>query len=113
MRCGVKSPWFNYYFSHEISIESQYLYQKARECIGEGRHDDAVRYLQQAVIMSPRFSKAFYEMGHCYVRLGQYARADDVYHRAATIDPQLKEGVKKELDRIDRGRDPGPGAAAH
>ena len=82
-----------------IPIEAQYLYRKALEYSRFERHEIALRYFKQAVLIAPRYSKAFYEMGNCKASLGQYDEAIALYNRAIDIDPLIAEAHIKR-DRI-------------
>jgi tetratricopeptide (TPR) repeat protein len=78
-----------------IPIEAQYLYRKALELSMMERYETAFRYFKQAVVIAPRYSKAFYEMGNCLVNLGQCSEAIVLYDRAIQIDPLNSEAQIK------------------
>jgi len=86
-----------------IPIEAQYLYRKALEYSKFERYETALRYFRQAVVIAPRYSKAFYEMGNCLANLGQYDEAIALYDRAMGIDPLIADARMKK-DRIIRNR---------
>jgi tetratricopeptide (TPR) repeat protein len=87
-----------------IPIEAQYLYRKALEYSRFERYETALRYFRQAVVIAPRYSKAFYEMGNCLANLGQYDEAIALYDRAMDIDPLIADARIKK-DRILRNRE--------
>jgi tetratricopeptide (TPR) repeat protein len=78
-----------------IPIEAQYLYRKALEYSRFERYEIALRYFKQAVVIAPRYSKAFYEMGNCLASLGQYDEAIALYNRAIDIDPLIADAQIK------------------
>jgi hypothetical protein len=42
---------------------------------GRGNHEPALKYLNNAVIITPKFTTAICEMGYCYENLGRLAEA--------------------------------------
>ena len=86
-------------YAKAIPIEAQYLYRKARELSENGQPGMALNYYKQAVVIAPRYSQAYYEMGNCLARLGRYAEAMEKYQRAITINPADPEPQEK-MDRL-------------
>jgi tetratricopeptide (TPR) repeat protein len=86
-------------YARGIPIEAQYLYRKAMEMSKLGKTELALRYLRQAVVIAPRYSKAFYEIGNCMAHLGRYDEAIEKYDRAIHIDPHSLEPREKK-DKI-------------
>jgi len=82
-------------YAKAIPIEAQYLYRKAMEMSLQGQTGMALNYFKQAVVIAPRYSKAYYEMGNCLARLGLYAEAYEKYQRAIHIDPASPEPREK------------------
>jgi tetratricopeptide (TPR) repeat protein len=82
-----------------IPIEAQYLYRKAMEFSARGQTRAALNYLKQAIVIAPRYSKAYFEMGNCFARLGRYADALEKYQRAIYINPADSEPQIK-IDQI-------------
>jgi tetratricopeptide (TPR) repeat protein len=82
-------------YAKAIPIEAQYLYRKAMEMSLQGQTGMALNYFKQAVVIAPRYSKAYYEMGNCLARLGLYAEAMEKYQRAIHIDPASPEPREK------------------
>jgi tetratricopeptide (TPR) repeat protein len=93
---GRKMKWV---YMKGISIEAQYLYRKARELSQQERYETALRYFTQAVVIAPRYSKAFYEMANCQANLGKYDDAIRLYNRAIDIDPACEEALIQR-DRV-------------
>jgi tetratricopeptide (TPR) repeat protein len=65
-----------------------------------GNDESALKYLMQAVIIAPKYAKAFFEMGNCLARLGRFREAREKYDRASHIDPGLPEGMPKDPSGI-------------
>jgi tetratricopeptide (TPR) repeat protein len=86
-------------YTKGIPIEAQYLYRKARELSQKGQTGMALNYYKQAVVIAPKYSQAYYEMGDCLAKLGLYTEAIEKYQRAIHIDPASPEPHKK-MDRL-------------
>jgi tetratricopeptide (TPR) repeat protein len=86
-------------YAKAIPIEAQYLYRKARELSLQGQPGMALNYFKQAVVIAPRYSQAYYEMGNCLARLGLYAEAIEKYQRAIHIDPSSPE-PREKMDQL-------------
>ncbi len=67
--------------------------------LSPGTDGSGIKYLRQAVVIAPRYSQAYYEMGNCLARLGRYAEAMEKYQRAITINPAVPEPQEK-MDRL-------------
>jgi protein O-GlcNAc transferase len=91
---------------NQIPVEAQYLYRKAVECAEKGKHETALNYLRQVVMIAPRFSKAFYEMGNCLCRMGRDKEALAKYEKALTIDPSLTDACQSRNSIIDKLNEP-------
>ena len=76
-------------YAKGIPIEAQYLYRKALDYARRGRDDEALKYLRQTVVIAPGYAKAFFEMGNCFARLGQYSEAREKYEQALRVDMVL------------------------
>jgi len=87
VEAGVRDMETTYVYTRGIPIEAQYLYAKALEASDHEKYEAALRYFRQAVIIAPRFSKAFCGIGNCLEKLGQYHEAVAVYDRALSVDP--------------------------
>jgi tetratricopeptide (TPR) repeat protein len=74
-----------------VPVEAQYLYRKAIEYSNKGNHETALNYLRQVVMIAPRFSKAFNEMGNCLCHMGREREALAKYEKALTIEPGFRE----------------------
>jgi tetratricopeptide (TPR) repeat protein len=79
---------------NQIPIEAQYLYRKAVESAQKGKHETALNYLRQVVMIAPRFSRAFNEMGNCLSSMGRNREALAKYEKALTIDPGFTEACQ-------------------
>jgi tetratricopeptide (TPR) repeat protein len=87
---------------NQIPVEAQYLYRKAVECAEKGKHEIALNYLRQVVMIAPRFSKAFNEMGNCLSRMGREREALAKYEKALVIDPGLTEACQGRNSILDK-----------
>lgn len=92
-------------YAKAIPIEAQYLYRKARELSLQGQTGMALNYFRQAVIIAPRYSQAYYEMGNCLARLGLYAEAIEKYRRAIALDPSSPDSREKMDALLSRQED--------
>jgi tetratricopeptide (TPR) repeat protein len=86
-------------YAKAIPIEAQYLYRKAMELSQQGQTGMALNYYKQAVVIAPRYSQAYYEMGNCLARLGLFEEAIEKYRRAIHIDPSSPE-PREKMDRL-------------
>ena len=104
MQKGIHVEWL---YAKAIPIEAQYLYRKAMELSLMGQTEMALHYFRQAVVIAPRYSQAYIQMGNCLARLGLYPEAIEKYQRAIHIDPASPE-PREKMDQI-RSRQGGPG----
>jgi tetratricopeptide (TPR) repeat protein len=86
-------------YAKAVPIEAQYLYRKARELSRQGQIAVALNYYKQAVVIAPHYSQAYYEMGNCHARLGQYSEAVKKYQRAIQLDPSSPE-PREKMNRL-------------
>jgi tetratricopeptide (TPR) repeat protein len=82
-----------------LSLEAQMLYRQALEMVNQGRYDAALSTLKKVVMIAPRFTRAFDEMGNCLNRLGRYPEALATYNKVLAIEPTY-EGVLLKRDII-------------
>ena len=54
----------------------------------EGRYEEAIAELDQAILLNPKYAEAWYERGRAYAYLENYKRAIKDYDRATTLYPQ-------------------------
>jgi len=64
-----------------IPLEAQYLYRQGCELHGQERNEAAVKCLRKAVVIAPRFTTAYRELGDCLTRLGRREDAERCYGR--------------------------------
>jgi tetratricopeptide (TPR) repeat protein len=83
-------------YARGIPIEAQFLYRKAADLSRRGNDESALNYLRQAVVIAPKYARAFFEMGNCLARLGRYDEAREKYARATRIDPDLPQPDPKK-----------------
>jgi len=86
-------------YEKAIPIEAQYLYRKARELAEQGQTALALSYFSQAAIIAPRYSQAYYQMGNCLARLGNFPEAIEKYRRAIQTDPSAQK-PREKMDRL-------------
>jgi tetratricopeptide (TPR) repeat protein len=86
-------------YEKAIPIEARCLYRKAMELSLEGQTGMALNYFKQAVIIAPRYSQAYYEMGNCLAKLGQNREAIEKYQRAIQVDP-ASPGPREKIEQI-------------
>jgi tetratricopeptide (TPR) repeat protein len=80
-----------------MPLEAQYLYRRGLELANQGRDDEALRFLRQAVFLSPGFVKACLEIGDCLARLGRHGEACEYYARVLRLDPAWSERVSGKI----------------
>jgi tetratricopeptide (TPR) repeat protein len=84
-------------YVRSVPVDAQYMYYKAKEASEQGDYRQALDFLGRAVIIAPRYGKAFYEMGNCLDELGRFDEAVKMYKKTIEIDPFFMEAwVKKE-----------------
>ncbi len=59
------------YGMRTIPLEARYLYQRGMELSEQKKHDAAARCLRQAIVIAPRFTEAYRELGSCLSHLGK------------------------------------------
>jgi len=72
-------------YAKGIPIEAQILYRKALNLSNRGDDETALKYFRQVVIIAPRYSIAFFEMGNCLARLGRLDEAREKYQKATRV----------------------------
>jgi len=81
-----------------IALEAQYLYRCALDLKNNGRKEDALGYLKMAIVVDPRFCKAYNVMGNCLDEMGRYEEAMKKYEKVLELDPGHAEArFKREL----------------
>ena len=86
-------------YAKAIPIEAQYLYRKAMELSVQGQIGMALTYFKQAIVIAPRYTQAYYQMGNCLARLGRYTEAIEKYQQAIRIDPSSPE-PREKMDQL-------------
>jgi tetratricopeptide (TPR) repeat protein len=86
------------------TLEAQALFRRALEMAGLGRYEEAVDGLRQAVMIAPRFTRAYEELGNCLERLGRYPEALNAYTKVLEIDLLHQEAGRKLQVMVDIAR---------
>jgi len=68
-----------------IPLEARILYRRGMDLLDQRKDEAAVKYLRQAVIITPRFAGAYRALGICLGRLGREQDAADCQYRLATM----------------------------
>ena len=79
-----------------IPLAAVILFRQALQLINQGNHELALKYLSNAVMIAPMFTKALCEMGYCYEKLGMYPEALSKYNKVLEINPS---NVEAEMSR--------------
>jgi tetratricopeptide (TPR) repeat protein len=82
-----------------IPIEAITLYRQALEMSSGGNHESALKNLDTAVMLAPKFALAHCEMGHCYEKLGRFGEAILKFDTVLQIYP-LHVEAEMSRDRI-------------
>ena len=63
------------------------LNELGRTFMGEGKYEQAIPYLEQAITFNPKDVYPYYNMGISYKHLGQYDKAIACYEKAVALKP--------------------------
>jgi tetratricopeptide (TPR) repeat protein len=74
-----------------IPLEAQYLYRQALDTKNNGKKEDALKYLKQAVFIAPHFCNAYNALGNCLDEMGRYDEAARKYEKVLELNPQHME----------------------
>jgi tetratricopeptide (TPR) repeat protein len=78
-------------YFHQIPLEAITLYRQALELSGKGNHELALKNLDTAVMLAPKFALAYCEMGRCYEKLGRFPEAISKFDKVLQICPSHVE----------------------
>lgn len=70
---------------------AQKYFDRGVESINDGKLDDAIKLLEEAVRIDPDFSKAYMEMGRAYHKKRMFAKARAAYQKALALEPDNKK----------------------
>ena len=73
------------YGMYGIPLEAQYLYRRGVELSSQRKDEAAARCHRQAIIIAPRFTRAYRELGDCLARLGRREDATDCYRKLEQV----------------------------
>lgn len=60
--------------------------------VGAGQYEDAIPCLQAAVEINPLYSRVWFTLGVCFVRLERWTEARDAFRRDVSVDEEDGEG---------------------
>ncbi len=63
------------------------MHERALQYVTEGRFRDAVQLYEEIVMKNPDDDEAYLIMGHTYLLMGQYQKAERAFQNAVHIDP--------------------------
>ena len=92
---------------NQIPLEAITLYRRVVEISDRGNHEQALKYLGNAVMLAPLFTLAIYEMGHCYEKLGRYPEAISKFDKVLKINPshvEAKINKNRVLEKMGRNK---------
>jgi tetratricopeptide (TPR) repeat protein len=70
-------------------LDDQELLHLALRASNENRHEDAIKYLKEAIELAPENAKAHYMLGAEHAEIGLYDRAAEEMAHAVKLDPSL------------------------
>lgn len=71
--------------SNGIPAEAQSQYQQASLLLHQGKTEDALHCLRQAVDIAPNYTEALHDTGICLQNLGRHEEANVYYSRAQQV----------------------------
>lgn len=92
----------NILHANESSIETlERLHAHAEAQIINNDFDGAIRTYSDILLIEPDDETAYTGLGHCYLVLGQFKKANDAYRHALSINPENESailGIQKIMD---------------
>ncbi len=64
------------------------LHEQALQYVSEKRYKEALALYEEIVLKNPDDDEAYIIMGHTYILMGQYQKAESAFHNAVSIDPE-------------------------
>ncbi len=89
---------------NHVPLEAITLYRKALEMSGKGNHEQALKFLSNAVTIAPGFTTAICEMGHCYENLGRMWEALSKFEKVLSIQPSHIEAEMNKYRILEKIR---------
>ena len=69
--------------------ESAYqMHERALQYVTQKKYNEAVKIYEEIVLRNPEDDEAYLIMGHTYLLMGQYQKAESAFHNAVHIDPE-------------------------
>lgn len=82
----------------KLPANASALFNQAARLINDGKDAEAAVALQQAVTIDPKFARAYYEQGMCYVRMDKKAEAREALGKYLELEPNGKDAsTAKEM----------------
>ena len=63
------------------------MHERALRLVAEQKLDKAVKLYEELVLSNPDDDQAYVIMGHCYILMGRYDKAEQAFQNAVHIDP--------------------------
>ncbi|MEW6118426.1 MAG: tetratricopeptide repeat protein, partial [Nitrospirota bacterium] len=83
------------YIESETKVQPSVFYEVARYYTKRERFEEALRIIQQGIMMFPEHAGLRYNAGMLYERLDMTYRAIDAYRKALHIDPAHREAKQR------------------
>ena len=64
------------------------MHERALKYVSENKFREAVKLYEDIVMKNPDDDEAYLIMGHTYLLMGQYQKAERAFHNAVNIDPE-------------------------
>lgn len=91
--------------SADVSLEKRTAFQEYLDLANESFRSDAgkaAQYLEWAIELDPHYAEAHYSLGHCYLTMGDFAKAEQSFTNALIEDvcplrllPSMREFVNR------------------
>lgn len=73
--------------TEDKSKKAAMLNEKSLKSLTDGRVDEAIAFLEEAIQLDPSLGLAFGNLGICFAKLREYEKALDSYKKALKLDP--------------------------
>ncbi|AEB09367.1 tetratricopeptide repeat protein [Desulfobacca acetoxidans] len=91
--CGFATVAWTADKAQEATLKAAQGYlQYAMGLATDGKHQEALKSIDQAISLNPNYAEAYSLKGSCLERLGKMREAEEAYRKAVRLDPGYKEG---------------------